>query len=120
MPQVLTGYGLEGKVKFVVRDFSLEEGPTHALQGAKAADCANDQGKFWRVHDALIGNSDALDLPKLTLYAQDVGLDMACFDKCVDSGKYVSKIGATMVGGRKLAVDGTLPFLSGVTDATGQ
>ena len=102
MPQVLTSYILTGKVKYSVRDFPLEEAHRNALQAAEAAHCANDQGKFWPMHDALMGNSHALDRPKLSLYAQDVGLDVASFDKCVDSGKYVSRIKETMAGGTKV------------------
>jgi protein-disulfide isomerase len=119
MPQVLTDYILKGKVKFVVRDFPLEEAHPRALQAAEAAHCANDQGKFWQMHDALMGNSDALDRPKLSIYAQDVGLDLAAFDKCVDSGKYVAKIKETTAGGMKAGVDGTPTFFLGVTDASG-
>lgn len=120
MPQVLTDYILKGKVKFIVRDFPLEEAHPRALQAAEASHCANDQGKFWPMHDALMGNSDALDRPKLSLYAQDVGLDVASFDKCVDSGRYASKIKETMAGGTKIGVYGTPTFFLGVTDASGQ
>jgi protein-disulfide isomerase len=120
MPQVLTEYILKGKLKYIVRDFPLEATHPHALQAAEAANCANDQGKFWAMHDALMGNSDALDRPKLSLYAQDVGLDVASFDKCVDSGKYVSRIKETRAAGIKIGVDGTPTFFLGVTDASGQ
>jgi protein-disulfide isomerase len=120
MPQVLTDYILNGRVKFIVRDFPLDSAHPHALQAAEAAHCANDQGKFWPMHDALMGNSDALDRPKLSVYAQDVGLDLASFDKCVDSGKYVAKIKESTAGGMKAGVDGTPTFFLGVTDASGQ
>jgi protein-disulfide isomerase len=119
MPQLLIDYILRGKVKCVVRDFPLEAEHPHGLQAAEAAHCANDQGKFWPIHDALIGNSDALDRPKLSLYAQDIGLDLATFDKCVDSGKYASKIKEMMAGGKRLGVDGTPVFFLGKTDASG-
>jgi protein-disulfide isomerase len=120
MPQVLTDYIRNGKVKFIVRDFPLDSAHPHALQAAEAAHCANDQGKFWQMHDALMGNSDALDRPKLSIYAQDVGLDLATFDKCVDSSKYVAKIKESTAGGIKAGVDGTPTFFLGVTDASGQ
>lgn len=72
------------------------------------------------MHDALMGNADALDRPKLSLYARDVGLDVAAFDKCVDSGKYASQIKESMDGGTKLGVEGTPTFFLGVTDPSGQ
>jgi protein-disulfide isomerase len=120
MPQVLSDYILKGKVRYIVRDFPLEAEHPNALRAAEAAHCASDQGKFWPMHDALMGNSDALDRPKLTVYAQDVQLDVAAFDKCVDSGKYASKIKESMTGGTKLGVDGTPTFFLGVVDASGQ
>lgn len=119
-PQVLANYILKGNLKFIVRDFPLTELHRHALQAAEAARCANDQGKFWPMHDALMGNSDALDRAKLSLYAQDVGLDLASFDKCVDSDEYAGKIKESMINGEKLGVDGTPTFFLGVTDASGQ
>lgn len=120
MPQVSSDYVLRGKVKYVVRDFPLVAEHPYALQASEAAHCANDQGKFWRMHDALLGNSDALDRPKLSLYAQDIGLDLASFDKCVDSGKYTSTIKANMAAGTKAGVVGTPTFFLGVTDSSGQ
>jgi len=120
MPQILHDYILTGKVKYIARDFPLAAAHPHALQAAEAAHCANDQGKFWPMHDALMGNSDALDRQNLSLYAKDVGLDVSLFDKCVDSGKYISKIEEEVKAGEKLGVDGTPVFFLGVTDASGQ
>jgi protein-disulfide isomerase len=120
MPQILSEYVLKGKVKYIVRDFPLEEAHPRALQAAEAAHCANEQGRFWRMYDALMGNSDALDRPKLSVYAQDVGLDLPSFDKCVDSGKYAPKIREDIAGGKKLGIEGTPTFFLGVTDTSGQ
>jgi protein-disulfide isomerase len=120
MPLVLTDYIMKGKVRYIVRDFPLETAHPNALQAAEAARCANDQGKFWPMHDALMGNSDALDRPKLSLYAQDVGLDVPSFDKCVDSGKYASIVKDSMTGGTKVGVEGTPTFFLGVADPSGQ
>jgi protein-disulfide isomerase len=120
MPRVLSDYILNGKVRYIVRDFPLEAAHPNAMRAAEAAHCASDQRKFWPMHDALMGNSDALDRPKLTTYAQDVQLDVAAFDKCVDSGKYASKIKDSMTAGEKLGVEGTPTFFLGVADASGQ
>jgi protein-disulfide isomerase len=120
MPQVLSDYVLKGKVKYVVRDFPLEAVHPNALRAAEAAHCANDQGKFWPMHDAVMGNSGALDRPKLRVYARDVQLDVSAFDKCVDSGKYASKINDSVTVGTTLGVEGTPTFFLGVVDASGQ
>jgi protein-disulfide isomerase len=120
MPRVTVEYISSGKLKYVVRDYPLEELHPNAFRAAAAARCANEQGKFWPMHDALMGNADALDRPKLSIYAQDLQLDLVAFDKCVDSGKYTSKIKESMTDGARLGVDGTPTFFLGVTDPNGQ
>jgi protein-disulfide isomerase len=120
MPLVLSDYISKGKLRYLARDFPLEAAHPRALQSAEAAHCANEQGNFWRMHDELMGNSDALERPKLSLYAHDVGLDVASFDKCVDSGKYASRIKEGMDAGAKLGVEGTPTFFLGIMDPSGQ
>jgi len=66
-----------------------------------------------------MGNSDALERSKLSLYARDVGLDVAAFDKCVDSGRYASEIKESMETGTRLGVEGTPTFFLGFADANG-
>ena len=119
MPQLLADYILKGKVKYIVRNFPLEDIHSNALQAAEAAHCANDQGKFWPMHDVLMKNSDALDRPLLSVYAQRIGLDVKSFDKCVNSGGYALKIRESIAGATKIGVDGTPTFFLGVTNATG-
>jgi protein-disulfide isomerase len=120
MPQLSTEYVGTGKLKFVARDFPLEANHPFALRASEAAHCANEQGKFWPMHDELMGNSDALDRKSLSAYAKDVGLDVASFDKCVDSEKYASDIKASEQEGSKLGVDGTPTFFLGVVGSDGK
>ena len=53
--QIKENYVDSGKVKYVLRDFPLSFHP-HAEEAAEAAECANDQGKFWEMHDELFSN----------------------------------------------------------------
>jgi protein-disulfide isomerase len=120
MPQLSSEYIAAGKLKFVARDYPLEANHPFALRAAVAAHCANEQGKFWPMHDALMGNSDALDRKNLSVYAKDVGLDVASFDKCVDSEKYAADIKASEEEGSKLGVGGTPTFFLGVVGPDGK
>ena len=52
-----TKYG--DKIRLVHMDFPLPF-HSHALDAAKAARCANEQGKFWQFHDALFANQGKL------------------------------------------------------------
>jgi protein-disulfide isomerase len=60
----------------------------NAHVAAEASMAANEQGKFWEMHDKLFENQKALDRPSLEKYAQELGLDVAKFKAALDSGKY--------------------------------
>lgn len=120
MPQLSTEYIATEKVKYVVRDFPLEGNHPFALRASEAAHCANEQGKFWPMHDELMGNSDALDRKSLSVYAHEVGLDIASFDKCVDSEKYAAQIRAQESEASKLGVEGTPTFFLGALGPDGK
>lgn len=94
------------KIKIVFKDFPL---PNHAQapKAAEAAHCANDQGKYWEMHDRLFANQQALDVPALKQHAAALGLDAATFDQCLDSGKYADIIKADMDEGEKLGIQST-------------
>ena len=61
---------------------------------ALAAQCTNDQGKFWQFHNLLYGNQKQIDsgwvskdnLKKFALLI--IGLDSQTFDSCLDTAKY--------------------------------
>ena len=58
----------KGKVKIAFKQLPL---PFHdkAHLAAEAALAANEQGKFWQMHDKLFANQQALDRPSLEKYA---------------------------------------------------
>tara|TARA_Y100001968_G_scaffold313639_1_gene338038 strand:+ start:2056 stop:3213 length:1158 start_codon:yes stop_codon:yes gene_type:complete len=107
LEQVKTTYG--DKVALVFRDFPL---PMHkeAPQAGAAAQCANDQGKFWEYHDKLFANQRALEDDKLKGYAAELGLDSAAFDSCLESGKYLAEVEEDKKAGAAVGVAGTPAF----------
>jgi hypothetical protein len=46
------------QLRFVFRNFSLNESHLEAESAAETAEFAGAQGKFWRMHDALYENQD--------------------------------------------------------------
>ena len=54
--QILGKY--QGKIRFVHRDFPLDGHP-RAMPAARAARCADEQGKFWDYHHALLTSRPA-------------------------------------------------------------
>jgi protein-disulfide isomerase len=97
------------KVKFVFKHQPL---PFHnnAKPAAMAAMAANEQGKFWEMHDKLFGNQQALDRASLERYAQELGLDMGKFKAALDSNKFDAYITADSTEGMKVGANGTPTF----------
>jgi protein-disulfide isomerase len=77
-----------GKVRRVFRDLPLTNIHKEATGAAEAASCANDQGKFWEMHDLLFANQAKLQPADLKRHAAQLGFDGKAFDDCLDSGKY--------------------------------
>ena len=94
------------KVKIVWKDYPLPNHP-QAPKAAEAAHCAAEQGKYWEMHDVMFANQRALEVPALKQSATGLGLDMAKFNHCLDSGQYASKVAGGTTQGDKLGVNST-------------
>ena len=102
-------YVKTGKVKLVFRDFPLEFHPEAEL-AALAAECADEQGKFWEYHDVLFANQDSLGDAKYKAWAEELGLDTEQFNDCYKSLKYLDDVRGDMADGQKYGVSGTPAF----------
>ena len=105
--QIKADYG--EKIKVVFRDFPLSQ-HNFAFKAAEAANCANEQGQFWKYHDVLFENQDNLGIAALKQYAADIGLDPAQFNACIDSGKYASEVSTDIADGVAAGVNSTPTF----------
>lgn len=105
--QVVTAYA--GKVRLVFRDYPL---PFHAKaqKAAEAGHCANEQGKFWEMHDWMFSNQNKLEVAGLKEGAKGLGLDAAKFDACLDSGKFAGAVKKNTEAGEQAGVSGTPAF----------
>lgn len=99
-----------GKVKFVYRDFPL---PSHqnAMIAAQAAHCADDQGKYWEMNEALFANQR--DLANINVIAAKVGLNILDLNSCINAEKYTKDIRYSLSEGREIGVSGTPSFVLG-------
>lgn len=107
LKQIQETYG--DKVRIAFRDYIL---PMHnrAKPAAEAAQCANEQGKFWEFHDGLFANQQKLSDDDFKNLATSLGLDMEKFNACYGSNKYRADVEADMAEGAKLGVKGTPAF----------
>jgi protein-disulfide isomerase len=108
-----------GLANFTYYDFPL---PQHlnSQPASNAAACADEQGKFWPMHDQLFGgqdqwNTQATDNPKplFMKYASAIGLDMAQFESCYDARKHQNRILANLAEGERRRINSTPTFIVG-------
>ena len=104
-----------GKVRYVFRDFPLDQLHPQARMAAEAVHCAGEHGKYWEMHDLLFQNQKALALPQLAGYALTVGLDGVTFEECLSSGKYAARVDRGLADGAAVGVQGTPTFVVGKT-----
>ncbi len=81
-----------------------------AQPAAEAAQCANEQGKFWEFHDKLFQNQQALTDENFTKFATEIGLDTEKFGSCYSSGKFRADVQKDASDGQKVGVTGTPAF----------
>lgn len=98
-----------GQVRVVFRDFPLDF-HQNAAKAAEAASCAQDQGKFWPMHDKLFANQTNLKVADLKKYASEIGLDAGQFSQCLDTDKYSKKWRADRDEGASYGISGTPTF----------
>lgn len=109
LKEIKKKYG--NKVKVVFKNFPLPF-HNHAEQAAVAGLCANEQGVdyFWKMHDSMFANQEALDPEGLKKTAKAIGLKGDAFDKCLSENKYLAQVKADMEEGRKVKVKSTPTF----------
>ncbi len=108
-----------GLAQVTYYDFPL---PMHknTLVASEAAACANDQGKFWEMHDRLFQgqgdwNGEATSDPAKVMrsYAKDLGLDVDRWQQCVDQRSHERDIQANKAEGDRHRVMETPTFVIG-------
>ena len=106
-----------GRLRFRYRDFPLPQHQYSRL-AAHAAACANDQGKYWPMHDRIYeGQGDWAESGDagrfFRAYAQQVGLDVGVYDACMQSAKYAGRIQASYELGQRYGVPSTPSIMIG-------
>ncbi len=104
--EVLKSYG--NKVRLVFKHYPLSF-HMKAAKAAEATACADEQGKFWELHDSLF-ESQELDLEAIKLQAKAAGVDEAKFDNCLDSGRTATLVKRDLTAGQEVGVTGTPAF----------
>lgn len=116
-PQLKKEWIDTGKLRYISRDFPLDFHP-QAMNAARAARCAGDQGKFWDMRLTLMTNANLLSPAYITQTAASLKLDMNAFAACTASMKYDAEIQADEAEGNRIGMNGTPTFVIGRSNGT--
>jgi len=98
----------KGKIGFVFKDFPLPM-HSHAEVAAEAAHCAQDQGKYWELHDFLFSSRE-YEPAKLKDAAHAMNMDADRFKQCLDGGAKASVVKSQFEESQALGLPGTPAF----------
>jgi formate-nitrite transporter family protein len=101
---------LGNRLCFAFRNFPLTNMHTHAEHAAEAAEAANEQERFWEMHDLLYEHQDSLEDEDLAQYASDLGLDTPRLISEVQAEAHASRIREDFRSGARNGVNGTPTF----------
>lgn len=117
--QIINDYVKTGKAVLYFRHFAFL-GPASVV-AANAAECANEQGKFWEMHNYFFDNqppesdTSMYTVDKLTGVAGTLGMDTNKFSTCLTANTYQKNVDKDQSEGQTAGVSGTpTMFINGV------
>lgn len=122
-----------GQARFRFFDLQVNGGHRNSPAASLAAACANEQGKFWEMHDRIFAGQEewrtplpgypgGTDDPRTVLagYATQLGLDMTRWNACYDAQRHVGRIAANQEEAQRRGVNSTPTFFIGDRMLSGQ
>jgi protein-disulfide isomerase len=98
------------ELRFVFRNFPLNEMHPDAESAAETAEFAGAHGKFWEMHDALYENQEELGEQLYFEVAEKLGLSASDLRQALQEGKYQNRVRADFSSGVRSGVNGTPTF----------
>jgi protein-disulfide isomerase len=98
------------RLRFVFRNFPLNEMHPHAESAAESAEFAGPHGKFWEMHDGLFENQERLGGELYGELALRLKLAPAELVAALKNREYLAKVRADFTGGVRSGVNGTPTF----------
>ena len=94
------------RIKYIYREYPIDGLYPNSSTLALVGRCANEQGKFWQMHDKLYQSKDK----NYSVLAKQIGLDGVKFSNCVKNQTYIKNIRQNLLDGVKNNVRGTPTF----------
>jgi len=98
------------RLRFVFRNFPLNEIHAQAEAAAETAEFAAAHGKFWEMHDLLFENQTRFSPPLFQELAQGLKLDPKELREALASEKYTAHVRSDFMSGARSGVNGTPTF----------
>jgi protein-disulfide isomerase len=92
-------------LRIVFRHFPFNAQPVQARRAGEAGEAAAAQRRFWEMHEVLFQNNGRLSDRHLRLYATQVGLDMAWFNRDMATQNYTVRVREDFLSGIRSGVD---------------
>jgi protein-disulfide isomerase len=97
-------------IRFAYRHFPLTQVHPHAQHAAEMAEAAGSRGEFWRMHDTLFQNQDALEDEDLISYAAQLGIHPDWAAHALATHTFANKVREDFMSGVRSGVNGTPTF----------
>jgi len=95
------------RMAYVFRHFPNEAAHPGASFMARAAEAASRQGRFWEMYDLLYGQENPLSEKNARDFAGALGLDMARFERDLESDDTCRRVEEDLSDGKRNGVTGT-------------
>jgi protein-disulfide isomerase len=124
---LLTKYIETGQVSITFSPMAFlgrNHDPDESTLAVEAALAANDQGKFWPMHEVIYANHNGenqgnLTLERLRLMAQEAGLDLDQFDSAMANGTHTADVTAYNQAASAAGVNSTPTFVTNTGETFG-
>lgn len=119
MPLIEENFIRPGKIRYVFRDFPIDDLHPDAIRAHETARCALEQNreKYWRLHASLFSGPGTHTKEQLDARVREAGLDAAAVQACLASGRVTPGIRRSSQEASSLEAIGTPFFLVGLRDA---
>ncbi|HEY1584126.1 MAG TPA: thioredoxin domain-containing protein, partial [Polyangia bacterium] len=108
--QIMKTYGKDVRVAWKNQPLPFHQNARPSAEMAMAAYAKKGNSAFWKTHDTLFHNQQALDRASLEKYGKEVGLDDNDLKDALDNKKYDQQIDADSQEGTKFGARGTPAF----------
>lgn len=101
---------MDGMIRFVFRNFPLQNVHPYSLPAALSAEAAAHQNRFWPMHDFIYEHQEQLSDELFPWIAKRLKLDLQLFQMDINRREIFDKVEADFQGGLYSGVNGTPSF----------